>query len=242
MKINEFIEKSREHLLKENLLNKSGSVLYSSYKTLKDGDFYLIGLNPGGKETISDTIKDSLNDLEESWKKKIEKNAYIDENWYPYPGQEGKAPLQKRIIYMMRELGRDIHKVCAGNLIFTRSQDQDGSHYPINADKCWPVHEMILKIVQPKIIIAFGNGNISPYNYLQKKHFEIHKKWPENLDEKNSGHGNWKCRRFNFDIGYLKFLVIGLPHLSRYDITSHKEVTKWIHDLMRKAGLNETNK
>jgi hypothetical protein len=242
MNTNEFIEESHEHLKEVKLLNLSGALLYSSYSTLVKGDLYLIGLNPGGPETDSYTIKQGLDEFENNMKNAKEWNAYVDDNWYDpkiHPEKKGEYPLQRRVKFLIKELGEDINRVCTSNLIFTRSPNQNGSFYPENADKCWRIHEMILKIVQPKIIIAFGNSNISPYDYLQKKHFEIQKEWPKYLNDKNAGHRNWKCKGFNFDIGYLKCLVIGLPHLSRYDITNHKEVIKWMQGLKEKARFNE---
>jgi hypothetical protein len=226
MKIEEFIEITREHLKKEKLLDKSGSVLYSSYKTIQKGDFYLIGLNPGGsaEQNPHETILKSLNELEKDIKIKKDYNAYTDESWdeKQRPEKVGNHPLQRRIKFLMKELNLDIKKVCSSNLIFTRSSGQDGSNYPENANKCWPIHEMILKIVKPIVILTFGNGLISPYDYLWKKHFEQNKQKPIEQDPMKAGHRNWKYKCFNFESDYLKCLVLGIPHLSRLDIISNK--------------------
>jgi hypothetical protein len=43
---NELPKIARESLA--GILDKSGSILYSSHETLKSGDVYLLGFNPGG--------------------------------------------------------------------------------------------------------------------------------------------------------------------------------------------------
>src|SRR5262249_13392113 len=46
----------------------------------------------------------------------------------------------------------------------------------------------------------------------------------------SSGHGDWKCRSF---VVPGRFRVVGLPHLSRYDITAHANVIAWIKRIER---------
>jgi len=115
-------------------------------------------------------------------------------------------------------------------LIFVRSRDARGAGYPENADACWRVHEVILNYVQPKIIIAFGNAKNtpSPFAYLMNKQRGVNtRKLPE-IEEIQSGHGNWKCKAFTTILLDLKITIIGIPHLSRYNIAKHPEVIDWI--------------
>lgn len=92
---------------------------------------------------------------------------------------------------------------------------------PSDANVCWPVHQEILKIVNPTLVLAYGNSAKSPYSFLKTKYGTREQTFP-------SGHGDWECRAFRADSG---FWVVGLPHLSRYDITGHPPVVDWIKGL-----------
>lgn len=161
-------------------------------------------------------------------------NAYLDQCWESsckedpqkcqrQPCKKGTKPLQKRVRLLLEEiLELEPRDVCASNLIFFRSKNANGVHYPEDADRCWPIHALILQIVQPKLIIAFGNGEKeSTYSYLRDKFYNR-----EQCEEEVylAGYDNWKVRSFrcrlkvespyaDIDIG-----VVGLPHLSRYTI------------------------
>lgn len=185
------------------ILDLSGSVLYSSHETLKSHDVYLMGLNPGGEEdsSIRDSIGSMLTNLE---------NAYVDEEWSAVKTdyEKGEAPLQKRIKFLLSELGHEPKSVCASNLIFVRSRDAQSLSFNKLAEICWPVHEAILSIVKPKLILAFGNSGISPYRFL-------HNKLRGDKEQSfSASHGNWSIKSFTSGNG--KLGVIGIPHLSRY--------------------------
>jgi hypothetical protein len=86
-------------------------------------------------------------------------------------------------------------------------------------------HEAILGIVRPKMVLVYGNSAASAYSYLREKagHPREH--------TKGAGHGNWKCRTFAAPA----YTVVGVPHLSRYDITRHENIVTWIGNLLRRA-------
>ncbi|MHB9118962.1 MAG: uracil-DNA glycosylase family protein [Burkholderiales bacterium] len=200
----EFIKDIELLLGNANVLSRSGSVLYSASHTLTKGDVYILGLNPGGIDGPS--ISEDLAALPNKTQ-----NSYLDESWGNRIDADGQAPLQRRIKGLVDAIGVDLRNICASNLIFMQSQNAKGIEYPKDADICWPIHEKILDIVQPKLIIAFGNSSISPYDYLfHKFNMDGH----ENIIE--SGHGSWKCRGFGAVIANRKSYVAGLPHLSRY--------------------------
>ncbi|MBZ0059486.1 MULTISPECIES: uracil-DNA glycosylase family protein [unclassified Leclercia] len=210
MSINALTESLRHHLSPH--LERSGSILYSATSTLKVGDVYLMGFNPGGGDgpTISEQI-DALADRTT--------NAYLDEEW---TGKAGEAPLQRRVTWVLKALGYQPREVCASNLIFIRSRDYRGVEYTL-ADECWPVHEEIISIVQPKLILVFGNSATSPYDYLRNR-FNA-----GGADESiSSGHGSWTVRSFNTVINGQSVCVVGLPHLSRYSPVGKPEVIEWI--------------
>ena len=198
-----------------SIANRSGRVLYSAAATLRPGSIYLLGLNPGGDPvTHHDTIADSLRELPS---RTI--NAYVDESW---SGQEiGCSRLQRRVCWLIQQLGFNVRDVCAANLIFIRSSNSTGSDYPKLAEFCWPVHERILRIVQPKAVVVFGNSGVSPFRFLQV-HYGATK-----LVSFHSGHGAWQCFGFTAPTGTK---VVGLPHLSRYAINKHRDVASWVKE------------
>lgn len=210
-----------------DLLNKPGTILYSSHETLKHGDIYLLGFNPGGANgtPLSESIDGMLT-------KTI--NAYLDGIWdrngRPYP--KGKAPLQLRVCWLLTSLNVNPSDVCVSNSIFFQSRKATGINFS-HAKRCWPVHEVIIKLVQPKLIIAFGNGDTSStYSYI-RNHYNRNVKVDE--DTLPSGHGNWKLKGFNTTINGQSVYVAGLPHLSRYCPIDKDHIVKW---LSAKIGNN----
>jgi len=214
--IDKLVKSSRKHL--SSILQCSGKVLYSSAATLRPGKIYLLGHNPGGSpdEHSTQTVGASLGELPA----KVD-NDYLDERWIDRKKlrDAGDALLQRRAVWLLENLGFDVRSVAASNLLFSRSEAVVASSFFQEADLCWPVHELILGIVKPEVVIVFGNSKPSPYDYLKKR---------LGLADENSfssGHGNWSCRTVEIPG---RFRLIGLPHLSRYDITRHRDVVEWI--------------
>ena len=200
------------------ILNESGSVVFSSVETIKKGDIYTIGLNPGGEVDI--TINETLKDLPTK-----KRNAYLDERWGNRKNsnyEPGKHPLQHNFAGLLRALGYDPRDVFSSNLIFTRSRRQYGAYYPERADVCWKAHQEFIKIIDPKYFIVFGNSRISPFHYIKNKYsLKI-------SDSTESGHGKWKCFACTGEIEGKERILIGVPHLSRYYIANHEQVIDWI--------------
>lgn len=199
-----------------DLLDFPGSILYGSHETLRRGDIYLLGFNPGG--TGGDTLSVNIDAMLVK-----SDNAYLDESWGDGSGEVGEATLQKRVIWVLETLGVDPRSVCATNLIFVKSRDAKGVDYKI-ADTCWPVHKAMLGIVKPKLIVAFGNSKVSPYHYLLSR-FGSGSQDPD----EPSGHPNWTLKGFkaNLPDGNSPY-VVGLPHLSRYKPDGKPDVEKWL--------------
>ena len=223
-----FIAEARRLL--SPIVGKSGGVLYSSFSTLVPGRFYIIGLNPGGADLTGETIGHSLDNL-----RRYNHNAYLDEDWSSGTRHylPGGHPLQRHIVSLMQQLGEDTRHVCASNLIFTRSPNQYAADFPESGHICWPVHQLLLNIVKPDVIIAFGNGAISPYAFLAAKHLETQGTWPAEYMHA-AEYRKWQCKAFlgSFDIHDI--LVIGLPHLSRYTIEGRPAVLNWIKEMIRR--------
>ena len=200
------------------ILDQTGGVLYSAAESVRPGDLYVMGLNPGGAGGL--TIAEDLKALPERTE-----NAYVDESWTNHTGtyQPGEAPLQRRLSWLTDQLGYDLKYVCASNLIFTQSRSADGIDFPGYADICWPVHEQIISQVRPKLLLAFGNSNVSPYAYLRGRFAGREEDIP-------AGHGNWRVRGFNAALAGCDIFVAGLPHLSRYSPIGKTDIVKWLKE------------
>jgi len=208
---------ARRHLAP--VLDRSGNILYSGATTLRPGSIYLLGLNPGGDphHHRRQTLRRVLRNLPSK-----HDNEYLDKTW---DGQrtKGTSVLQRRVQWLAKKLGHDLRKTCASNLIFVRSTDAQNCGYPELARLCWPVHQTILSIVRPRLVIAFGNSSISPYAFLRSV-------LGDDSRERTfpAGHANWRCRAFRAANG---MWVVGLPHLSRYAVNRHAEVAKWLRPM-----------
>ncbi|NOU01465.1 MAG: hypothetical protein HOO95_07830 [Gallionella sp.] len=202
-------------ILLEDLLDEPGSILYSGHATLKPNDVYLLGFNPGGAG--GNPLRYSIDNMLTN-----ESNAYLDESWENLNGTwgEGEAPLQKRICWLLENIGLDPREICTSNLIFMQSREANGINYNL-AKRCWPVHEAILEIVKPKLIIAFGNSEVSPYGYMHSMLGGIEECLP-------SGHGSWSVKGFECNINGKLVYVAGLPHLSRYSPVGKNHVVEWL--------------
>ena len=204
-----------------HLYNRYGEGLYSSHETLKKGNVYLLGLNPGGDghTLLGNHIQKMLTKPD---------NAFIDEKW----GNKhalGNAPLQKRVKSLLTGINQRVEDVCASNLIFTTSRSSSHDNYNFGfAGTFWPFHQAIIEIVQPKLILTFGNSRLhSPFGFLKSLYCEEPDK--SNFEEIASGHGKWKCYGFKTNINGRETSVIGLPHLSYYS-PNKEPVLKWFKE------------
>jgi hypothetical protein len=201
-----------------------GKVLYSSVNTLKKGPVYLLmGYNPGG-----DPTKEPLTLAEHITQSPEDCNEYLDAAWMPGGRRyaPGQAPLQKRVRWLLAQLGLQPREVCAINLVFKRSisltdlgSKRDRQRL---ADLCWPIHDWILGIVQPRVIICIGT---EAFNYIRERG------QLRSVSEFPSGHGDWMCCETTVRLGNITCQLVSLPHLARYAVTSHPEVPEWIRGM-----------
>lgn len=196
-------------------LENRGSFLYSSHRTISPGKIYLLGLNPGGCGGPS--LKDNLAVLLTN-----EENSYLDHAWENNSGSYavGEAPLQKRVTWLLSNLGANPREVLSTNLIFKQSRDMSGISKE-DADICWPIHELLLQIVQPRLILSHGNAGLSPYQYM-------HSRYGGNQQYTRSGHGSWSLKGFKVEMQWGEVFVAGLPHLSRYCPIGKQQVIDWL--------------
>jgi len=196
-------------------LDQPGSILYSSHQTLKPGDVYLLGFNPGG--TGSKPLRANIDSMLSN-----DCNGYLDESWENRNGswKKGEAPLQKRIRWVLNSLEFNPREVCASNLIFFQSRAASDISYSL-AKRCWPIHEAIMSVVKPKLIITFGNSDVSPYRFL-------HDMLGGNEKHVHSGHGSWNVKGFKSRTNDEEVYVAGFPHLSRYSPIDQHQVVEWL--------------
>lgn len=215
----EFATFARHEL--RNLLDEPGCLLYSAATTLQKGDVYILGLNPRGSKSTG-SLSDDLDALPSR-----DKNAYCDGRWKNC--LPGNAPIQRRLRWLLEQLGYDLRAVCAANLIFTSSRDGASAGYPEKANICWPVHQQILELIQPRLIMTFGNGGKSPYRYLRDKWLQ------DSTTEKcfRAGHGDWECRAFCTKVCAQTAWILGLPHLARYGIIGKNDVVNKIRTMIK---------
>lgn len=215
---------AREQLA--NYLEMSGAILYSSHQTLQKGDIYLLGFNPGGgeDEPLAKAIDGMLS---------ATGNAYLDQDWSGPRRTYGKggAPLQKRVSWLLDALGYEPGRVCASNLIFMRSRSS--AMIPFDyADICWPVHQAVLDVVRPKLILAFGNSARSPYAYLKGRFGDSRE------DEIHAGHGNWKVKGCSLLVREgQRIYLAALPHLSYYSPIGKADIVAWLKGKLQDAEL-----
>ncbi len=198
--------------------NDFGGILTSSHLTIQPGSVYYLGFNPGG--TGSCRLSVSIDGL-----LTYTENGFYDDEWGNFP--KGKAPHQERARYIFSSLGLNPKDVCASNIIFKSSPTAKEINYGL-ANACWPVHDAILKIVKPKLIIACGNSlRISSYSFLLSQLDGI-----EDAEETlpKAEHGNWRMRGFWAKLDGKNIYTAGLPHLSRYNPKDKTNILNWLKD------------
>lgn len=207
--IAKFIEQAHKELsLIENL---DGEVIYSSCETFKKGKYYFLGLNPGGEGFIS--IKDSLDKFQNHTE-----NDYFDASWNSgsHNYDKEKHPLQQRVQYLFENiLNYDLRNVFSTNLIFETTKSAGTLNFGL-AGLCWGVHEYALSVVQPEIILTCGNNQ-------DKSAFSFIANLYSGLIEQQALSGTFTIKYTTIFIQNRPTLLIGLPHLSRFEIRGNED-------------------
>ena len=202
-----------------DLLADPGELIYSSHETLAPGSLYLLGLNPGGSDPrkVGEHIDQMLDRTD---------NSFLDEEWTNRQKKHaaGEAPLQKRVRWLLKALGEEPESVCASNLIFTTSRDADSMCFGL-AGICWPVHLAVLSLVRPKMIICFGNGQKSPYAFIKALC-----KGTEDEEFLYGKHTRQRAKCLRTEIDGHKVVVVGLAHLSRFNVIGEAGLVGWIRE------------
>ncbi len=192
----------------QDSLDRPGSILHSASSTLTKGDFYFLGYNPGGNHhdyLIKHEVDNLLNKT---------KHRYLDEQFEQagHLFKMGQAPLQKNFQQLFNTINIDPRKVLCTNLIFFHSKRSDGVNYLQDATLCWPIHQALLELVKPKIIICNGNSNnSSAFSFLYKL---LPHQQP--LQTIKTIYSTAYIKAFTTQLNNQTVKVIGIPHLSRF--------------------------
>jgi hypothetical protein len=210
-----------------------GEVFSTGTSSLRGGDLYVLGLNPGFG-TAYPTIRDHVvNWSLESY------SAFVDQCWqkrcwntdcFALQGnarcscQRGTKAHQRAVqrIVERAKPGQDLRLVFATNAIFAQSasaasfKKQTGLSLSQAFDACWPVHQFFLSHIRPKVILSLGySQDASAFALIGKKaeivenvecHFVSNRKYP-----------SFKWSEMQINLGYgtpLTALVVGIRHPS----------------------------
>jgi len=188
------------------LLRYPGRFMYNSLSTLRQDNFYLLGINPGGdpkKESLP--LRDEIREWI-GWK---EHTSAFD--------QFGETPYKDTLRALCFEIGIELRELCASNFYFVRAPNQDSLMkgeksvlYKLglssSGKEFWPVHRAVIDIVEPKYIFVIGSSvfsNIFQLLNSVETPLTITKEIPC---------GKYVCSIADYRDKSLK--VIGLPHPS----------------------------
>lgn len=209
----EVIDLVRKHLGID--ATRSGSVLYNGWNTLRPGRVYLMGLNPGGEPHGHPSILESLAATP------AHHCAYTDECWGTPPRlyARGQSPHQRRVCELVELLGQHVAAVFAANAIFVRSVSGEALSEPYKLwAKCWPVHQVFLGIVRPKIVLCLGIER--PLSAFELLRLSCGAGAAASSGGSSFRDGKWfDCRLTLSDGSLLPVHAVGAPHPSRFGIS-----------------------
>lgn len=222
-------------------LGRSGSVFYTGRQAVKVGNFYLMGLNPGGDSDepyTEDLLGESLNKWEEvrpDW------SAYLHQNWTKVLDNEGNSQHQKNVRYLCNDLlNESCANIFSANAIFLRSLNSNKLDMSKELlTQCWKLHVSFLRRVKPRVLICLGNGPGSS--------FDLVREWAEIKSNVKSEPCGFRGKRRTFLrwidanaparlLGYDSPLrILGVPHPSRYWYRSLNKFDELIRSLVRES-------
>ena len=212
------IKSIKKILIETGLSKRPGSLLYSANHTLKKGDWYFLGSNPGGssdqfENTEEDTIENHL------LRKKKNFNEFLDGIWFARgnPQAPGFHIHQRRIKELFAGLSVDLKTVCSSNISFVRTIDEDSydnNLRKVDEELCWQVHQFILSLVKPKFVICNGKkaNDFFQNKMIVKDYDEIELKPNPQRKICTLTIGAIKTNKLNLE----KVFLFSVPHLSRF--------------------------
>jgi hypothetical protein len=188
--------------------------------TLKQGEYYFIGINPGGAEGYDYPSEDF-----EFWQaQKLGYSGFYDEFW----AKNTFSNHQRNVMILLKHLvgtEEKARKVFSTNMYFYRTPGIEAlAQYPLDLIDCLDFHSRFLEIVQPRVIISNGNTRFSFYERLYSQ--------DSREAESYCGAGTRGCVK-----GFKREgrVIVGLPHLSRPYIPI-KKIIPALAKVMEKLG------
>jgi hypothetical protein len=215
------MKKRRESPLASLMETRSNWIfLNDPLHTLKLGKVYIIGLNPGGSDSVSN--QSDAPESREWWEGQQAKRArpyscYLDEKWPGVFQAQIKELLDHYGTGQTRE-SRIGSSFCT-NLYFFRTPHAENLHeYPQELVDCWEYHKEFLKIVQPELLICIGN-NERFSAYAKFKGYAVKEGGvSRELTRRRIALAKRFVKAFSYRPRWLDkggdALVVGIPHLS----------------------------
>lgn len=231
-------------LLKRNLgdqVHNSGASLYTGWDSLRAGNLYLMGLNPGGDPT--NTGKSILQETKET---KTSHNPYTDEQWQTKSRRycAGKHPHQTSVLKLIELVsGQPDTGFFSANAVFARTVGDKQLQDPWGWwDICWPVHQFFLSIVRPKVIVCLGNGDgVSAFRFVRSKLQPASAQGYEYLNEgvaMSFRSGKWSRGVLPLSDGStMETTILGVAHPSRYHVPAEFEAVIQSANVRQRLGL-----
>lgn len=229
-------------------LEKTGLVIYSDRNTLRPNPVLFYGINPGqdpkNHHHTHWSIEKSLNEFasghpslitHQAWpKRKVVGGTYVNDY------EPGQAPYQRRTQHLLNEIGHS--NALVTNLLFLQSRGvQELGKMQTLADSekllasCWQVHELILEICRPEVIItcttAVDRCMGEKFELREESHFPA-------MHVLNDGKGkDRQCTVFTGNWKERALTVVAIPHMSYYAITSphRKAVVEKLKSVVKTA-------
>ena len=130
----------------------------------------------------------------------------------------------KALVEYAAALISDIRDVFSTNLIFETTKSADTLNFGL-AGLCWSVHESALSVIQPEVIITCENDQ-------EKSAFSF-------IADLYCGKIEQKFLSGTFTIKYSKIIIqsrttllIGLPHLSRFEIRDNEDFKRKLLNIL----------
>ena len=189
--------------------DEPGNVIMSRLKTLRKGHFYLMGLNPGGiaegTRTIRQTLRLPTSAQPTGWRDRVSvlPNDRI-------------ADRAECILAALSINSSD--EPFTTNAVFRRSVDEKSlkdawDHW---WDEAWPVHQIMLAIVRPRLIVVMGKTAWEMLRTPKRKAGNRYQRL-EGVPQRGQANEGTLCEGVYLDLGDgLKHCttLLGLPHFS----------------------------
>ena len=189
------------------MLDVSGSVFFSGRRAFnKPSDLYVLGLNPAGDpkgpHTIRKNVEAVIREYPEDW------SAWRDERWVG--SRPGCNFRQRRVLYLLNQIGRAPGEVPCSEAVFLRSTDPNKLDMDALAPLCWPFHEAVIERLGVRVIVCLGGRAGS----IVRRRVNAHQMVDEFVE------GNRRRWRSRTHVNGDDLAVVTLAHPSQVDWTA----------------------